>query len=101
MLAFAEQNFHSYLTDYGFELHNEIFDYTFDSIKSPSNRALHLLNQFKNTDWGILEQKVNPYNSTTRQICRHNQYLLNNRSSKLWKKLEHNMKTNLQRYLDL
>ena len=29
MLAFAEQNFHSYLTDYGFELHNEIFDYTF------------------------------------------------------------------------
>jgi len=28
-------------------------------------------------------------------------YMLNNRSSKLWKTLEQNMKTNLQRYLDL
>lgn len=101
MLAFAEQHFHSYLEEYGFELHHEIFDYTFDAKESPTKRAIYLLSQFKERDWGELETQINPFNSVTRQICRHNQYMLNNRSSKLWTKLKQNMENNLQRYLEL
>jgi hypothetical protein len=86
--------------DYGFKIHDEIFDYSFDNLDSPVDRAIHITEQFTHLDLE-LDKKINPYDSVTRQTTRHNQYLLNNRSSSLWTKLKEEMIDNIKRYMEL
>jgi len=74
--------------------------YDFDSEPDPIARSIFITEQIKGMNIDI-QHKINPYDSVTRQKARHNQYLLNNRASTLWRKLKQEMTTNIQRYLDL
>jgi len=73
---------------------------SFDNLDSPVDRAIHITEQFTHLDLE-LDKKINPYDSVTRQTTRHNQYLLNNRSSSLWTKLKEEMIDNIKRYMEL
>jgi len=97
LIVFGEKDYYKYLTEYGFEIHDELFDYSFDDLDSPVDRALQITEQLTHFDLD-LNKKINPFNSVTRQKTRSNQYLLNNRSSKLWQKLREDMNTNIERY---
>lgn len=100
LIVFGEKHYYKYLMDYGFKIHDEIFDYSFDNLDSPVDRAIHITEQFTHLDLE-LDKKINPYDSVTRQTTRHNQYLLNNRSSSLWTKLKEEMIDNIKRYMEL
>lgn len=47
-LVFSGVGFHKKLKEYGFELYDEIFDYSFDNIKSESTRASLICKNFLN-----------------------------------------------------
>ena len=100
LIVFGEKDYYKYLTSYGFVIHDELFNYNFDSEPDPIARSIFITEQIKGMNIDI-QHKINPYNAVTRQKARHNQYLLNNRASTLWRKLKQEMTTNIQRYLDL
>jgi hypothetical protein len=68
LLVLGAQNFHSYLTYYGFKLHTDFFDYSFDSKTDIRDRAVGISKNLKNIEdlsWEEIYMQ-------TREVCEHN-----------------------------
>ena len=68
-LVFASPNFHKYLEDLGFELYDEIFDYTFDNIIDESERCNSIINEIEK----ISNLNLNNLNTQVKEKVRYNQ----------------------------
>jgi len=89
VLTFGQPNFNKNLERLGFALHDEMFDFSFDSIEEDPVRALKMVEQLK-------DKTVADYNPDREKIM-HNQHLINNRGSSLWCFLKETM----HRYLEI
>lgn len=87
VLTMGDQYYNVMIKKLGFELHDEIFNYGFDTIESMPDRALALAEQVQNLDINEITSKTTDVNSETRKKLRHNKYLIFNKGSILWTKM--------------
>lgn len=60
-MVYGSKGFHKALTNMGFELYDELFDYSFDEIEDPSERLIGIMeniNNLKDQDYELLRSKV-------------------------------------------
>lgn len=72
-IVYSQKGFHKVLQEFGFELYDEIFDYSFDSLDSPKDRMKGIcdnLNNLKNKDLTEL------YNSISHKLEKNKQTAL-------------------------
>ena len=87
VLTMGDQYYNVMIKKLGFELHDEIFNYGFDTIESMPDRALALAEQIRDLDINEITSKTTDVNSETRKKLRHNKYLIFNKGSILWTKM--------------
>lgn len=90
-ISYAEIGFHKTMKELGFEIHDELFDMSFDELECPIERAQKLVSIINDLDYEFVKSQVADYKSETRQKVLHNQNLILNKKSKLWDELEYTM----------
>ena len=98
IIAVACRNFHKYINDWGFELYENLFDYSFDAITDPIDRTDKLI---EDNVQNFNEKKYNDTIDTTRKIAMHNRNNLLNPNSVMFKKLRKQMEELIEMYYDL
>ena len=95
-LTFGEHDFHKAMESYGFRVHDELFDMSFDSETNTLNRIEQITNIVKDTDLEFLSKSLIYNKSETHKKILHNKYQMFNKNSFLWKKL----KLQFTKYMD-
>ena len=99
-VSYAEIGFHNTMKELGFEIHDEIFNMSFDQVECNIVRADVLTTIINTLSYDKLKNQIKNYNSETRQKILHNQNLLLNKNSRLWKELEYIMLKYLRTFND-
>jgi len=86
--------FNQFLSDQGFALYDELFDYSFDSMPSMVNRADFIAKQAANFDRSVLIDNI----TTVVHKVQHNKNLLTNRNSVVFLKYRELMLEYIDRY---
>jgi len=92
VFTYGPQNFNAMIKEMGFALHDEVFNFDFDSIEADPIRALEMVQQLRSMKSMAIRDLEFDY-----EVCRHNQHLINNRGSSLW----NNMRETMQTYLEV
>jgi len=90
-ISYAEIGYHNTMKEIGFEVHDELFDMSFDNIECLISRAHGLVTMVNNLDYSYIKTQVTDFKSETRQKILHNQNMLLNKNSRLWQELEYVM----------
>jgi len=90
-ISYAEIGYHNTMKEMGFEVHDELFDMSFDNIECLISRAHGLVTMVNNLDYSYIKTQVTDFKSETRQKILHNQNMLLNKNSRLWQELEYVM----------
>jgi len=99
-ISYAEIGFHNTMKELGFEIHDEIFDMSFDQVQCNIVRADVLTTMINNLNYNELKNQIKNHTSETRQKILHNQNLCLNKNSRLWKELEYIMLKYLRTFND-
>jgi hypothetical protein len=86
--------FNQFLSEQGFALYDELFDYSFDSMPSMVNRADFIAKQAANFDRSVLIDNI----KTVVHKVQHNKNLLTNRNSVVFLKYRELMLEYIDRY---
>jgi len=86
-ITFGEHGFHNTMEYFGFHVHDELFDLSFDSNHNALLRLNQLTENIKEIDLKKIKEQTTNYQSETHKKIRHNKYQLFNKNSMLWKKL--------------
>lgn len=91
VFTYGPKNFNRMIKELGFALHEEVFNFDFDTIEADPLRALKMVEQIRPMKCMAIRDLKFDY-----EVCRHNQHLINNRGSKLWVHMQETMKTYLE-----
>lgn len=86
-ITFGEHDFYKAMESYGFRVHDELFDLSFDNDPNTLNRIDKITDIIKEIDTEFVSNNLKHANSETRKKIVHNKYQMFNRNSFLWKKL--------------
>ena len=90
-ISYAEIGFHETMRELGFQIHDELFDMSFDNNDCLIQRAQSLVTMVNNLNYEHIATQVKDFKSETRQKILHNQNLILNKNSRLWNELEYTM----------
>lgn len=95
-VCLANKDHHKFMVDLGFELYDNLFDYSFDSIKYDTLRFNTLIEQLCNFSGQFYKENLNK----TVAITTKNVYNINNMNSNLWTILKKQMNIYMERIFD-
>jgi len=87
-ITFGEHDFHKGMETYGFSVHDELFDLSFDNNPNSLERIDNITDIVEDIDLEFIKEQVGNRNSETHKKIRHNKYQMFNKNSFLWKKLK-------------
>lgn len=91
VFTYGHQNFNAMIKELGFALHEEVFNFDFDSMESHPLRAFEMVKQLRDMKSMTVRDLEFDY-----EVCRHNKHLINNRGSSLWITMRETMQTYLE-----
>ena len=95
-VCLANKNHHKFMVELGFELYDNLFDYSFDSIDADTLRFENLIKQLVDFSGQFYKENLNK----TVAITAKNVYNINNMNSSLWTILKKQMNTYMERIFD-
>jgi hypothetical protein len=100
-LVFGEAGFNTTLESYGFVVHDELFDFSFDRNVNHGNRIEAIKNNMLSLNMNNLTEILWNQHSETNKKIRHNRHNLFHTQSKMWNMLRSNIKNIFDRVREL
>lgn len=100
-VTFGDHGFHKSMESFGFRVHDELFDLSFDSEYNALDRINKITDIVEGTSLKNIKEQTTNYHSETHKKIRHNKYQVFNKNSMLWKKLRNQFIRYLQEIKEL
>lgn len=83
-IVYSAKGFHKVLTEFGFELYDELFDYSFDSCEDRTDRIVGICNNLNNLRnknlsdlYNLVFEKIEKNKQTALEIIKHRKFINN------------------------